>query len=50
MLARLGDNQSAAGDPGGAAESWHRALDLLEQLDHPDAEQVKARLDRLRRA
>jgi tetratricopeptide (TPR) repeat protein len=47
LLARLGDTQAAAGDPGAAAESWHRALEILDQLDHPDAEQVKVRLQRL---
>lgn len=47
LLTRLGETQAAAGDPGAAAASWHRALDMLDQLDHPDAEQVKARIDRL---
>ncbi|MDG4786497.1 tetratricopeptide repeat protein [Micromonospora sp. WMMD1102] len=50
LLARLGDTQSAIGDLDAASDTWHRALDILDDLDHPDAEQVKARLDRVGRA
>ncbi|GIG88374.1 ATP-binding protein [Plantactinospora endophytica] len=49
LLARLGDTQSAVGDLEAASDTWHRALDILDDLDHPDAEQVKARLDRVGR-
>ncbi|MEO3922563.1 tetratricopeptide repeat protein [Micromonosporaceae bacterium B7E4] len=50
LLARLGDTQSAIGDLDAASDTWHRALGILDDLDHPDAEQVKARLDRVGRA
>ncbi|GAB3975825.1 tetratricopeptide repeat protein [Plantactinospora veratri] len=50
LLTRLGETQSAIGDLDAASDAWHRALDILDGLDHPDAEQVKARLDRVGRA
>ncbi|MEH1126649.1 ATP-binding protein [Micromonospora sp. CPCC 206061] len=46
LLARLGDTQSAAGDQDGASSTWRRALHILVDLSHPDAEQIKARLSR----
>lgn len=42
---RLGDVQAAAGDPAGARDTWHRALAVLVELRHPDADQVRAKLD-----
>jgi tetratricopeptide (TPR) repeat protein len=52
-LSDLGDAHQAAShhgdDPGGRAaarEAWERALAILRQLGHPDAEQVGARLRR----
>jgi tetratricopeptide (TPR) repeat protein len=50
LLARLGDTQSALDDLDAASDSWHRALDILDELDHPDAEQLKTRLDRVGRS
>lgn len=43
-LTHLGDTQHAAGDREAARESWQAALKLLEELDHADAEGVRARL------
>jgi DNA-binding SARP family transcriptional activator/tetratricopeptide (TPR) repeat protein len=43
-LTRLGDTHQAAGEADAARRVWQRALDLLDQLDHPDAEQVGAKL------
>lgn len=43
-LMRLGDAQQATGDRPAARESWRGALSLLDDLGHPDAEQVRERL------
>jgi len=40
----LGDNHQAAGAVADARASWTRALDILDGLHHPDAEQVRAKL------
>jgi DNA-binding SARP family transcriptional activator/tetratricopeptide (TPR) repeat protein len=48
-IARRGDTYDAAGDPGTARESWQEALAILDDLHHPDADQVRARLSRLGR-
>ncbi|MBO4205652.1 ATP-binding protein [Micromonospora echinofusca] len=44
-LTHLGDTRHRAGDPGPARTAWRHALDILDQLAHPDAEQVRTRLD-----
>jgi DNA-binding SARP family transcriptional activator/tetratricopeptide (TPR) repeat protein len=44
-LFRLGDTYHARGDSGGAQDCWRGALAIFTDLDHPDAEQVRARLD-----
>jgi tetratricopeptide (TPR) repeat protein len=43
-LANLGEVNLATGDPPGARVAWHRALAILDELDHPDAEKVRAKL------
>ena len=43
-LVHLGDAEHATGDLAAARHAWLRALSLLEELDHPEAEQVRARL------
>jgi tetratricopeptide (TPR) repeat protein/transcriptional regulator with XRE-family HTH domain len=43
-LARLGDTRDAAGDPFLARDAWQQALHIFDELHHPDAEQVRARL------
>ncbi|WP_189332849.1 AfsR/SARP family transcriptional regulator [Actinoplanes ianthinogenes] len=40
----LGEAQRTAGDPEAARDSWRQALTILDQLRHPDATQVRARL------
>lgn len=42
----LGDAHQRSGDAGAARHAWHQALNILEGLQHPDAEQVRARLAR----
>jgi hypothetical protein len=42
-LVRLGDVLAGTGDPAGARDAWREALDLFEQIDHPDAEAVRAK-------
>jgi DNA-binding SARP family transcriptional activator/tetratricopeptide (TPR) repeat protein len=44
-LTRLGDSFAAAGDRPAAERAWQQALDILTELHHPDAAQVRARLD-----
>ncbi|MGN9908343.1 tetratricopeptide repeat protein [Phytohabitans sp. LJ34] len=43
-LTRLGDTQGEAGQPDGARETWRRALEILDDLGHPSADDVRARL------
>jgi DNA-binding SARP family transcriptional activator len=43
-LARLGDTRQAAGHPDAAREAWSRALEILDDLGHPGAEEVRAKL------
>jgi hypothetical protein len=44
ILSHLGDTHHAAGDRRQARDSWREALAIYDDLDHPDAEQVRARL------
>ena len=44
VLIHLGDSHHASGNHAGALTSWQEALDVLTQLDHPDAEKVRARM------
>jgi tetratricopeptide (TPR) repeat protein len=43
-LIHLGETRQAAGDRQQARDAWREALAILEDLDHPDAGQVRARL------
>jgi DNA-binding SARP family transcriptional activator/tetratricopeptide (TPR) repeat protein len=46
-LINLGDTQLATGEPGQARAVWECALSILDDLDHPDADDVRTRLDAL---
>jgi tetratricopeptide (TPR) repeat protein len=41
---RLGDVRHAAGDLDAAGAAWQRALTILTDLDHPDADEVRTKL------
>ncbi|MGI5179786.1 BTAD domain-containing putative transcriptional regulator [Dactylosporangium sp. CA-152071] len=43
-LHHLGDTRLAAGDPEAARDTWRRSLEIFEDLDHPDATTVRAKL------
>jgi DNA-binding SARP family transcriptional activator len=43
-LTHLGDTRHAAGELAQAREAWQQALDILEDLQHPRADQVRAKL------
>jgi len=43
-LTHLGDTRHAAGEPTEARETWLQALVILEDLQHPDVGQVRAKL------
>jgi DNA-binding SARP family transcriptional activator/tetratricopeptide (TPR) repeat protein len=43
-LTHLGDTRHAAGDMERAQEAWRQALAILEDLQHPDAEEARAKL------
>ncbi len=43
-LKHLGDACQAAGDLPSARDCWQRALAMLEELEHPDAEELPSRL------
>jgi hypothetical protein len=40
---KLGDTCHAAGDHDAARQTWQRAQNILDELDHPDAKQVDAK-------
>jgi DNA-binding SARP family transcriptional activator/Tfp pilus assembly protein PilF len=46
-LARLGDTRRAAGHTDAARDAWSRALEILDDLSHPGAEEVRAKLREL---
>ena len=43
-LIHVGDTHEAAGDLAGARETWQQALEMLGDLQHPDADRIRARL------
>jgi tetratricopeptide (TPR) repeat protein len=47
VLTHRGDTHLAAGDAVRAGQDWRRALSILEDLDHADAPDVRARLARI---
>jgi DNA-binding SARP family transcriptional activator/tetratricopeptide (TPR) repeat protein len=44
VLIHLGDSYAAAGQPSAAREAWQQALDILDDLYHPRADDIRARL------
>ena len=44
VLTHIGDAHWQAGDTVAATEAWRQALAILDELGHPDAEQVRAKL------
>jgi len=44
-LTRLGETHRASGDTAAARAAWQRALDILTDLGHPDADGLRERLD-----
>jgi DNA-binding SARP family transcriptional activator/DNA-binding XRE family transcriptional regulator len=44
LLVHLGDNQHATGELAAARQTWAQALTILDDLHHPDAEAVRAKL------
>jgi tetratricopeptide (TPR) repeat protein len=46
-LTHLGDTHQAVGDQPAAHNAWHQALDILDSLQHPDADAVRAKLQAL---
>jgi len=44
ILTHLGDTRQAAGDQPAAQDAWRHALAILDDLHHPDAGQVRAKL------
>jgi tetratricopeptide (TPR) repeat protein len=45
-LAHLAQTQQASGMPAEARDAWRQALTIMEDLHHPDTEQVRAKLTR----
>jgi hypothetical protein len=43
-LTHLGDTRHAAGQLPQARQAWHQALAILEDIQHPQTEQVRAKL------
>jgi tetratricopeptide (TPR) repeat protein/transcriptional regulator with XRE-family HTH domain len=48
-LSHLGDTHSAAGDPDAAHRQWWLAVEILDELGHSEANQVRAKLHDLGR-
>ena len=46
-LSHLGDCYQALGEAEAAVHAWRQALNILDDLDHPSAGQVRAKLDTL---
>jgi tetratricopeptide (TPR) repeat protein/transcriptional regulator with XRE-family HTH domain len=44
VLTHLGDTEQAAGHPAAARASWQQALAIRDELDHPEAADLRARL------
>jgi hypothetical protein len=44
-LDHLGDTQHSAGDIEAARRTWTRALRIFGEIDHPDRDQVRAKLN-----
>jgi hypothetical protein len=44
----LGDAHDAGGDPGAARDCWQAALTIFIDLDHPDAEHARIRMQAMR--
>jgi len=44
VLDHLGDAYQAVGEVGAARREWRAALDILEELDHPDAARLRTKL------
>ncbi|MFI9531345.1 ATP-binding protein [Micromonospora rosaria] len=49
VLVHLGDTHLAAGDPEAARIVWQQALTILDDLQHPDAGEVHAKIEKLGR-
>jgi hypothetical protein len=45
--AQLGYTYQAAGDPDAARGAWVRGLQILGELDHPDADHLRVKLEQL---
>jgi hypothetical protein len=43
-LSNLGDARDAAGQPAAARDAWRQALTILDELHHPDAAHIHAKL------
>jgi tetratricopeptide (TPR) repeat protein len=43
-LTHLGDTHHTTSNPQAARDAWQQALTILDDMDHPDAEQVRAKL------
>jgi DNA-binding SARP family transcriptional activator/tetratricopeptide (TPR) repeat protein len=43
-LAFLGETYRASGHPAGAREAWRQALEILAELRHPEADDIRAKL------
>jgi DNA-binding SARP family transcriptional activator/tetratricopeptide (TPR) repeat protein len=47
VLHHLGDTLQESGDLDAAGRVWREAADILQQLDHPDVDQIRAKLRRI---
>jgi DNA-binding SARP family transcriptional activator/tetratricopeptide (TPR) repeat protein len=47
-LIRLGDTRFALGDTRAAGQAWQRAVTMLDELDHPDADWARERFQQLK--
>jgi tetratricopeptide (TPR) repeat protein len=46
-LSHLGDALHAADDPASARDAWRQTLEILDQLDHHNADKIRDRIRRV---
>jgi tetratricopeptide (TPR) repeat protein len=44
VLTHLGEVHAAADAPGAARDAWQQAVRILDELGHPDADQLRSKL------
>ena len=46
-LSHIGDTHFAAGDMSAACDVWQQSLSILDELQHPEAGHIRAKMSRI---